>query len=276
MGEDGVEVEGGREAEVEFVGEEGSAVAELVVALAEGLEGEFRVGKREAEERVWRLGGHVSWGLGRRRTKADSPSHPLRLHRQSSACESTISSAYLSTTDSAISDAISTASSLPSTSFRFTLTTSSRAHRVQRTRSLPWQTQPRLAHSISLTRSGLGVQSVSSWKVARRRSSWSRSPGQYLGGGGWPSLASGAGLAAPPGVHLRSVTLEMVVDGTLRMLAGEDRIGVVCCSAVYLVGVAAGPPTRRFLWRSWVLSLAMVRRLERSSDERCDAGEDAG
>ncbi len=39
----------------------------------------------------------------------------------------------------------------------------------------------------------------------------------------------------------RSVTLSMVVDGgTLRMLAWEDRIGVVCCSAVYFVSGVAG------------------------------------
>ena len=53
MGEDGVEVEGGREAEVEFVGEEGRALAELVVALAEGLEGEFGVREWEAQEGIW-------------------------------------------------------------------------------------------------------------------------------------------------------------------------------------------------------------------------------
>ncbi len=53
MGEDSVEVEGGREAEVEFVGEEGGALAELVVALAEGLKGEFRVREWEAQEGVW-------------------------------------------------------------------------------------------------------------------------------------------------------------------------------------------------------------------------------
>jgi hypothetical protein len=53
VGDDCVEVEGRREAQVEFVGQEGGAVAELVVALAEALESELRVGEGEAEERVW-------------------------------------------------------------------------------------------------------------------------------------------------------------------------------------------------------------------------------
>src|SRR5687767_10493839 len=55
---------------------------------------------------------------------------------------------------------------------------------MQRTLSLPWQTQPFLAHSTSLILSGLGVQSVISWNVANRRRSSSLSLGQYLASGG--------------------------------------------------------------------------------------------
>ena len=40
------------------------------------------------------------------------------------------------------------------------------------------------------------------------------------------------------------------------------------------MGVEVGPPTRRFLWRSRVLSLGIVRDVE--YDERCEAGDDAG
>jgi hypothetical protein len=52
VGDYGVEVEGWWEAQVEFVGEEGGAFAELVVALAKGLEGEFGVREGQPEEGV--------------------------------------------------------------------------------------------------------------------------------------------------------------------------------------------------------------------------------
>lgn len=96
---------------------------------------------------------------------------------------------------------------MPSTSFLFSLTMSSLLHSMHRTSSLPWHIQPLLAHSISFTGSGLGVQSVSSWKLASRLMSWSRSPGQYFG---CASLA-GAGGMEPLGVHLRKVMFDMVV-----------------------------------------------------------------
>jgi hypothetical protein len=55
VGDDGVEVEGGREAEVGFVREEGCPLAELVVPLAEALESEFWVREGQAEEGVCRV-----------------------------------------------------------------------------------------------------------------------------------------------------------------------------------------------------------------------------
>lgn len=155
-----------------------------------------------------------------------------------------ISSAYWSTTDSAMSAAISTGISFPSTSLRFSLTASSLLQSVHLTRSFPWQTQPRFAHSISLTLSGLGVQSVSSWNVANRRTSWSRSPGQYLGGCNFVTGLSPFAFAFPPLLpgpvwefHFLRVTFEMVVC---------PFVGVV---NVIALGVEGSPPTRRFLLR---------------------------
>lgn len=87
VGEDGVEVEGGREAEVEVVGEEGGAGDQVVVALAEGGEGEAGVGEGEAEEGVcgdalagwWGDGG---WGTYHR-TPFSSTNNPAHARRQS-------------------------------------------------------------------------------------------------------------------------------------------------------------------------------------------------
>ncbi|KUI52878.1 hypothetical protein VP1G_00520 [Cytospora mali] len=125
---------------------------------------------------VKKLGG--SWS---RTVSMSSFSGSRRLNSQSSWWEAPMSSTYLATRASSISDGTSTGTSLPSTSFRFSFTTSSLLQSVQRTRSLPWQIHPRLAHSTSLTGSGFGVQSVSSWKLARRFRSSSLSPGQYFG-----------------------------------------------------------------------------------------------
>lgn len=268
VGQDGVEVEGGREAEVEVVGEEGGAGDEVVVALAEGGEGEAGVGEGEAEEGVW--GGDTLVWDGGTGGGGDIPSHPFFLHRQSCPCPSTISSAYLVTTPSATSDAINTEISLPSTSLRFTPTASSRPHSAHCTRSLPWHVHPRLAHSTSLTRSGLGVQSVSSWNVASRRSSWSRSPGQYLSSDVPPSLADdGAGL--PDGVHFRSVTFDIVVCGPLD---GDE--AAAAATSPYLDGVD-GPATRRFLPR-YSRSLVPILMVD-AGDEKMEgvrAGEGSG
>jgi hypothetical protein len=49
-----------------------------------------------------------------------------------------------------------------------------------------------------------------------------------------------------------------VVGGTVRMLAGDDRIGLPCSVPSYFVGVDTGPPTRRFLKLSRLSSLGMV------------------
>lgn len=74
-----------------------------------------------------------------------------------------------------------TGSSFPSTSFRLSLTRISTLHRQHRTLSYFWQTQPRLAHSTSLTRAGFGVQSVMFENVFRRARNAVRSQGAYLG-----------------------------------------------------------------------------------------------
>lgn len=199
----------------------------------------------------------------------DIPSHPFLLHKQSCPCPSTISSAYLFTTPSATSDAISTEISLPSTSLRFTPTASSRPHSAHCTRSLPWHVHPRLAHSTSLTRSGLGVQSVSSWNVASRRSSWSRSPGQYLSSDVAPLDEGGAGL--PEGVHFRSVTFDIVVV-VCGPLDGDE-----AATSPYLDGVDGGPATRRFLPR-YSRSLVPILMVD-AGDEKMEgvwAGGDSG
>lgn len=199
----------------------------------------------------------------------DIPSHPFLLHKQSCPCPSTISSAYLFTTPSATSDAISTEISLPSTSLRFTPTASSRPHSAHCTRSLPWHVHPRLAHSTSLTRSGLGVQSVSSWNVASRRSSWSRSPGQYLSSDVAPLDEGGAGL--PEGVHFRSVTFDIVVV-VCGPLDGDE-----AATSPYLDGVDGGPATRRFLPR-YSRSLVPILMVD-AGDENMEgvrAGGDSG
>lgn len=147
-----------------------------------------------------------------------------------------MSSTYLSTSASSISEATRTGTSLPSTTLRFSLTTSSLLHSVQRRRSLPWQTQPRLAHSISLARSGLGVQSVISWNVASRRISWSRSPGQYRGAEG--PLALPCPADKEPSVR-RSVTPAPPPTTEMEGLATPSA-----------AGVELGAPTRRRLRKS--------------------------
>lgn len=90
--------------------------------------------------------------------------------------------------DLPISDDTRTEISLPSTSFRFSLTTNSRWQRRHRTVSLPWQTHPRFAHSTSFTLSGFGVQSVISWKVLSRFKRSPRSVGAYRAGGAFEVL----------------------------------------------------------------------------------------
>lgn len=74
-----------------------------------------------------------------------------------------------------------TGSSFPSTSFLFNLTRISTLQRQHRTLSDFWQTQPRFAHSTSLTLAGFGVQSVRFENDFRRFRNSARSQGAYFG-----------------------------------------------------------------------------------------------
>lgn len=225
-------------------------------------------GEDEVEILLQLLTMRLQWHLG---DQGIIPSQPFFLHKQSSPCALTINSAYLSTTDCAISDAISTAISLPSTSLRLILTTSSLPHSAHLTRSLPWHVHPRLAHSTSLTRSGFGVQSVSSWKVASLLTSWSRSPGQYFGGPSLFDATDGAGL--PAGVHFLSVIFEIVVPPTA---LNGDCPGLSLRNALpYLEGVL-GPRTRGFFARNSLSFPIVVVAIEAAGGEESIEFGDVG
>lgn len=137
-------------------------------------------------------------------------------------------------------------------------TTSSLLHRAHRTRSLPWHSQPRFAHSISFIRSGFGVHSVSSWNVPSRRISSSRSPGQYLDAGvGFSILPTVAMIGLEP--YFCRMALFANRDGAVVVLLGprvdasasvtrlrllsilaDDGINVVLAAVRVAAGVAAG------------------------------------
>ena len=260
VAENGVDVEALGEAQVELVGQEILSIAKIVVSLTEALKNRLGLRERQAQKRVYKEWVSISGYPSKAREESGKelllhhiPSQPRFLHKQSSWWEVTINSAYFSTSASSISEGTRTGTSLPSTVFLFTPTTSSLLQRVQRTRSLPWQTQPLLAHSISPTLSGLGAQSVSSWKLARRLRSCSLSAGEYFG---WVSLA-----ATLVGVHFRRTTLDMVVAP----LTGWAPL-VVGMPAWVVGGIELGWPIRRFLARKW-RSLTIVE----TSDEAADA-----
>jgi hypothetical protein len=80
-----------------------------------------------------------------------------------------------------ISDAFRTLAPSPSDSLTLSLTNISTLQSSHRTLSWPWQTQPRLAHSTSLTFAGFGVQSVTDLKDSRRLRKAARSHGAYFG-----------------------------------------------------------------------------------------------
>jgi hypothetical protein len=191
----------------------------------------------------------AAWRLERGRRRSES-SQPRFRHRQSSWCDVTMSSTYLATSASSISEGTRTGTSLPSTSFLFSLTTSSLLQRVHRTRSLPWQTHPLLAHCTSATGFGLGVQSVSSWKLARRLSNSSLSPGQYLG-------LKMVSLSLLPGAHFFRTILDMVVWPA----APSGGVLVPSC----LDGVESATPSRRRLVRR---SRSDVVVADRGAEER--------
>ena len=143
-----------------------------------------------------------------------------------------------------ISEETRTATSFPSTSFRLSLTTSSLWHKTHRTVSLPLQTQPLLAHSTSLTLSGLNAQSVSSWKVANLLTSSPRSLGQYFARGFSSSAFTSEGLEPGAGDAVRSEMGDVLLRA-VELDCGRPslrRFSSNASTSLVFLGVAAGFP----------------------------------